>query len=324
MMRQNYGDDSKRPYVDDDWIRRQLALHKNAAGIARAHGIPRRTLTRHVTSYYQREVAKRVAELGDIHVVSPMEDEIRVSGNGTVSNDWHLPITNYKLASAMIMEAVATGTTDWLLIVGDFFNFDALSRYDEKQDNAGLRLEKAAANDLMEMLLDVFGTVYLTKGNHDIRFVGKLGYKVKFEESVRMILPNVPDKKLKRLVVTNYDYVIVDTPLGPWRCSHTNQYSKVPLSVPRELCDIHGMHNAAAHRHHHAVGRSKSDYWAVELGGLFDGSKTEYIRQYTNTFPRWTPGWMHLHDGNPYLPMIAPHPTFFTSPPGWSADRSET
>lgn len=307
-MRQHYGDDSKRPYTDDDWIRRQLAIHKHASGIAKAHGIPRRTLTRHVTAYYQRQVAERVAELQEKHVVAPLADEIRIGGNGTVSSDWHLPITDYRLASRMILDAVATGTTDWLLIVGDFFNFDALSRFDEKQDGAGLDLERAAANDLTEMLLEVFKTVYVTKGNHDIRYIGKLGYKVKFEDSVRMILPDIPDAKMKRLVVTGYDYIIVDTPIGPWRCSHTNQYSKNPLTVPRELCDIHGMHNAAAHRHHHGITRSKGGYWAVELGGLFDASRTAYLKQYTNTFPGWTPGWMHLYDGLPYLPMAAPAP----------------
>lgn len=301
------GEPSK-PYNNDDWLAEQLLLHGTTSRIAKANGIPARTLRRHIKAYHQRKQAERIVELEGRYPIAPLCPEIRIDGNGTVSSDWHLPLTSFAHVGNMIRQSVRTGTTAWLAIIGDFFNFDALSRFDEKQHNAGLGIELQAASEVLEIMLDVYDKVYITKGNHDVRFAQSIGYKLKFEDSVRLLLPDIPDVKLKRLVVTSYDYIIIDTPAGPWRASHTNQYSKIPLSVPRELCDIHGMHNAAAHRHHHGITRSKGGYWAVELGGLFDPAKTHYLKQYTNTFPGWTPGWMHLHDGLPYLPMAAPAP----------------
>jgi hypothetical protein len=235
-------------------------------------------------------------------------DELRITGNGVVSCDWHLPLTSYSNAAKLVETAVEHGTTEWLLIVGDFFNLDALSRFDGKQPSAALHIEMEQASKLLMILLDVFGTIYLTKGNHDWRLMEKLGLHDRFERFITMLMPDVPREQLERIVITKNDYAIVETPMGPWWCAHTNQYSKIPLSIPRELCDIHGMHVAAAHRHHHGITMSKGGYMAVELGGLFDASKTEYLRKYTTTFPKWTPGWMILYEGRPYLPALAPAP----------------
>jgi hypothetical protein len=302
-----------RPYQQDWWIEEQLKLHGTQKAICETHGISERTLRRAVARYKtnmesRNPAAIQIAAMEDMFPVAPMAEELVITGNGVVSSDWHLPLTSYSHAALLVQNAIDYGLTDWLAIVGDFFNLDALGRWDDKQQSAGMRFEMQAGGHLMNLLLDVFDVVYVTKGNHDERFIDRLAYKIKFEQSVRMLFPDIPDEKMQRIVVTEYDFVRIETPRGPWHCAHTRQYSKVPMAVPRELCDIYGMNVAAAHRHHHGITTSKGGHLAVELGGLFDASKTHYLKKYTNTFPVWTPGWMLLHEGQPYLPMIAPAP----------------
>jgi hypothetical protein len=301
--------DSAKPYLDPNWIAEQMSVYGNATDIARATGIPARTLRRHVKRYKEQTAARRALEMEETCPISPLLNEVRIRGRGVVSSDWHLPLTSYENVARLIEGAIARGAIDWCAIVGDYFNLDAMSRFEEKQDDAGFELEIRQASKLLRILLDVFGFVIITKGNHDWRFLGRMGFKLKFERSIRMLLPDISDEEMERIKVTSLDYVIVESEdEDDWRCAHTNQYSKIPLSVPRELCDIHRCNVAAAHRHHHGITTSKGGFLAVELGGLFDASKTAYLRSYTNTFPHWTPGWMELHEGRPYLPLLAPSP----------------
>ena len=299
-----------KPYLDDSWMAEQILRHGDSTSIGEANGIPARTIRRYLKRFRDRQAQLSILNMETQYPIAPMAEELVLTGNGVVSSDWHLPLTDYKLAARLVQTAIDHGLTDWLLIVGDYFNLDAMSRFDEKQESAGLSVELAAAGQLLELLLEVFGTIYITKGNHDWRFLGKLGFKLKFEKSIKMLLPDIPDEKMERIIVTTYDYVRIETPSGPWHCAHTSQYSKIPMSVPRELCDIYGMHVAGAHRHHHGITTSKGGYMAVELGGLFDPDKAHYLKQYTNTFPKWTPGWMLLYEGMPYLPMLSPVPPF--------------
>jgi hypothetical protein len=306
----------ERLHLQDWWVEEQLRIHGTQAAVCRIHGIPPRTFRRSVARYRKNkglmpvalDAAASMAAMEERFPVAPMAEELVITGDGVVSSDWHVPLTSFENAAKLIQSAVEHGLTDWLAIVGDFFNLDAMGRWDDKQESAGLGIEIRIAGQILELLLDVFDVIYVTKGNHDERLLDKLAYKIKFEQSIRMLLPNISDEKMRRIVVTEYDFIRIETNNGPWHCAHTRQYSKIPLSVPRELCDIYGMHVAAAHRHHHGITTSKGGFLAVELGGLFDARKTHYLKKYTNTFPRWTPGWMLLRDGFPYLPLLAPVP----------------
>jgi len=299
------------------WLAQQMSIHGTAANVARTHGLNERAVQRQVQRIVNKdawatgqrsELARMVRDMERTCPINFIMDEITVSGRGVVSSDWHLPLTDYERAARLIESADKTGCTDYLLIVGDYFNLDALSVYAPKQDDAGLVVEIERGGMLMDMLLDVFDRVVVSRGNHDERLVNTLGWKIRFEQSIKMLLPNLSDERASRMEVTALDYVFADTEHGMWMNAHTNQYSKIPLAVPRELCDIHQMHVAAGHRHHHAIGRSKAGYYAVETGGLFDGSKTAYLKKWTSTFPKWCPGWMVLHEAGPYLPELAPAP----------------
>lgn len=279
-----------------------------AADAARELGINSRQLQRRAKRIREGTAAADIEELARFRPRELM-GLIRVKGNGLCLSDIHLPITNFKVVADAVRDAQRHGCTDFVIIAGDLFNYDALSDYFPKQSDHELVDEIESGRDLLRLLLRVFKIVIVTKGNHDIRLQKSLGYRMRFEHSIRMFLPDLTEEEDARLLITGRDYAIVDTPQGEWRVCHTRQYSETPLAIPIKIADVHQQHVMGAHRHHYAVGYSRSGKMVVEMGGAFDRERTEYLEQWSTTHPLWRTGWTLLKDGMPHLPVLSPCPT---------------
>lgn len=283
---------------EEDFIDEYVLHGCNATRLAERRGEPERA------RQFQRHV-KRLSHLLPESYSSEFFDELRIEGDGIVAPDFHVPLTNYELVMRMIERSEREGLTNYIAVPGDFLNMDSLSDYDPKQSDAGLEFEVRMANKVMDCLLDVFSTVAVSAGNHDRRVTKSLGFRIRFDNAIKMICHDVPPDKLDRLKVVGNDHILIDTENGLWRACHTASYSKNPLTVPRELCDIHRCHVIGAHRHHAAIGYSKGGLMAVEGGGLFDKDKTAYLRKDTTTFPEWQNDWVELRGGFPTLPILS-------------------
>jgi hypothetical protein len=156
----------------------------------------------------------------------------------------------------------------------------------------------------MRILLGTFDDVYVALGNHDLRAVKAMGFKIRFEHAMEMLLGNLPDSMMDRLHFTGRDYLIHPSPEGEWRFCHTRQYAVSALSVPMRIADINQQHVIAAHRHHHALGRSPSGLWAGEAGMLMDDSKVSYIQRWTTTHPKMAKGFFIIKNGVPAAPLL--------------------
>jgi len=231
--------------------------------------------------------------------------EITINGGrGVIASDWHIPIVSEEWVRHLIHHARKNKATDWLLVPGDWFNFDVLSQYDPKQSDHTLVDELAISSRLMRILLGIFDEVIVCLGNHDVRFQRALGFKIRFEQSMRMCFGTLPESMLAKMRFTNLDYALVETPEGTWRGCHTNQYSKTQLVVPASIADMECQHVAAAHRHHCAFGYSPSGRWAVELGGMMNADKTMYLKRWSSNHPKWRNGYLILLDGIPLMPCF--------------------
>ena len=73
---------------------------------------------------------------------------LRITGPVAVSADWHIPLVDYVYASRFLSHCEAEGIKT-LAIAGDFFNHDALSAYDYKQESADLQTELREAENVM-------------------------------------------------------------------------------------------------------------------------------------------------------------------------------
>lgn len=297
----------RKPRLDeitDQQVADALAMAGSASAAAHLLGVPERSMRRRVAAMS----AAKIEAMSSFRP-RPLMGLVRVEGDGLVLGDVHLPITLFDVVAEAVRSAAEHGCTAFCIIAGDLFNFDALSDYFPKQGDHELDEEIAAGRRLLELLLEVFDVVVVTKGNHDLRVQKAMGFRLRFEHTLRMFLPGLPDEDSGRLLLTGRDYAIVDTPMGEWRVCHTRQYSEAPLAVPIKIADVNQQHVIGFHRHHYAVGFSRSGKMAVEGGGAFDSERTEYLEQWSTTHPRWQPGWTLLRRGRPFLPMLAPCPT---------------
>lgn len=228
----------------------------------------------------------------DAVMESPLRIDVRKAGAGAVTADWHQPRADYDLINSFLDHAVETGATNWLLVAGDWFNIDALSAFDFKDErNANLTREMYGSNETMKRVLQVFDKVYLSWGNHDARVHKSLGYKVSFAQAMRMMFADLDNELMDNVQLSNLDHVYIDTPNGPYMVCHPKNYASVPLTTARKLAGKELCHIITGHSHHTAIGHDPSgSFVCAEIGGFFDAAKTAYLQR-TTTFPKWQNGY---------------------------------
>ena len=227
----------------------------------------------------------------DVILEKPLRISVKQHGAGAITADWHLPLADYDLVNIFMDHAIDVGATNWLLVAGDWFNIDALSAFDYKQDTAALPQEIYASNETMTRLLEVFDNIYLSWGNHDARVHRALGYKVSFARAMRMMFADLDSELFKRIHLSNLDHVIIETPNGPYTVCHPKTYNSTPLTTARKLAAKEQTHIITGHSHHTAIGHDTSgSFVCAEIGGFFDATKTGYLQR-TTTFPKWQNGY---------------------------------
>jgi hypothetical protein len=281
-------------YNDPDTLYAEWARHGyNCRATARTHNVDTSTLSNRI-----KKLGFTKPHDADDH------SEIIVEGDGLSLGDMHIPVTDWMLVDKAIRDAKKYGATDWLALPGDTLNQDATSRHEGRQSDAGIKAERESAKRFFDKATKIFKRVVLSKGNHDVRFALKLDNTTSFIDSIKMFLNN------DKVEATGRDYILVDSPEGRWHLCHTRQYSRAQLTVPVELASKLHCHVIGYHRHHHAAGKSKCGrFWALEGGCTADAARTKYLKEWTTTFPEWSPGYWLLVDGKPYSPMLAPVPT---------------
>lgn len=222
----------------------------------------------------------------------PLRINVTKAGAGAITADWHHPLANYELINSFLDHAVETGATNWLVVAGDWFNIDALSSFDSKDDQrANMEQEFFGSNETMTRVLQVFKRVYLSWGNHDARVHKALGYKVSFARAMRMMFSDLENAEVRRISLSNLDHIGIDTPNGEYLVTHPKTYSSMPLSTARRLASKELCNIITGHSHHTAIGHDVSgEFVCAEIGGFFDAAKTQYLQR-TTTFPKWQNGY---------------------------------
>jgi len=236
-----------------------------------------------------------------------LDKPIEFAGNIMLTADWHIPLYDPSYVNNMLRTAKREDIKT-LCIGGDFFNFDALSQYEPKQEDAGLEGELEEGIAVMRVLLETFDQVFYLWGNHDARMHKALGFAIRFREAMKLVFGGVGSDALDKITFTNLDHMwIHGHGEDPWYVCHPRTYSRAPLSGATKLAAKTNSHVACAHSHHCAVGYAvNGKHMVAELGGLFDYHKTAYLQRST-TFPTWQQGYGWLKDG-----------TFNLTSPGWS------
>lgn len=236
------------------------------------------------------------------HTDDFLDQPIRHYGPIAVTADWHIPLVDYEYVNKFLRHADELGIKT-LAIAGDFFNHDALSAFDYKQESANLRTELREAQHIMGALVERFERIIFVWGNHDARLTKALQYKLSFSASMRLCFGELGEKALEKIQFSNLDHFWVNDAI--YVC-HPKQYAQNPLTNTRKLAAKVQASVITAHSHHAAVGYDVSGkYVCVEAGGLFDASKTEYLQRST-TFPNWRQGYAFIGEDG-HISMHTPH-----------------
>lgn len=222
------------------------------------------------------------------------------TGNVMVTADYHIPLHDSDMINTMI-NCARKNDIKSLIIAGDFWNMDSFSSYLPHQPEASWEIERYEGNYIMKTLLKTFDEVDFIWGNHDFRLSRVTGFKHSFQDCMKWALNALTEEEMSKVRFSDLDYMFYNCEVTgrTFRVCHPQNFSKVPLTVPRNLAVKYGTGIISAHSHHCSMGAAANGKDLImEAGGFFDKERTEYIQR-TTSHHEWVQGFIMFKDGKP-------------------------
>lgn len=222
---------------------------------------------------------------GDLKL--PMDDYI-------ITCDYHSPYYSIVWHNRSLAIAERFGIKK-LIVIGDLVEL-GFAAYFYSDNKPKIEDEAGENKRLIGSMLDHFEQIYLVKGNHENR----LGRNTDGIIKVQNLLEEwVGPEYGKRFTFSLYDKLTIG---NEWLCVHPKSYSQKAGIASRALCSKYMMNILNTHGHHVGWNYDPSGkFLAVDLGGMFDSEKVEYINFKTTTHPVWNSGFGMLRNGHFYL-----------------------
>lgn len=206
-----------------------------------------------------------------------------------VTTDWHVPGES-KIWYRRLLSYIKEHKIKTLIVGGDFWNFDTLSRFVIKDRKWSLAQEIDRGLEILYTLTELCN-VYLTRGNHDRRIVESFDGELSFAEWMNSFdIPN--------LHVTNDDYLHLISNKVTWRICHPDAYSRIKGNSVSKIAHARQENTILGHSHYHSVSSDSSGkYVCVDSGCMCEGPLFEYKNAATNPLPEWENCFLHIKDG---------------------------
>lgn len=206
-----------------------------------------------------------------------------------VCSDWHVPgesqIWYHKLLNYLKNNLIKT-----VIIGGDFWNFDAISRWFIKDKSFTMSEEIDKGLDILYTLTRE-ANVYLLCGNHDLRISHSLGGAMSFKEWMDSF-------SINNLTVTNYDYLYLHSKGEKYRICHPDMYSKIKGSQVTKIAQARQEHVMMGHQHFLSLSTEPTGkYLALDLGCMCKKDAFFYKTASTSALPEWENGFVHVKNG---------------------------
>lgn len=246
------------------------------------------------------------------------EDFAIVGGDVMVSSDLEIPDQDVGTLRLMTAVAMQFGIKTWV-IAGDFLAFDqrgltpwgdpyrqtAAQRrhYREMTAYRSIRMGR----DVIREAFKWFDSVFYLMGNHDLRLAKYAPFDM---------LDMLEEMQGEHdLTVSDYNYVYVRSPRGPWLIPHPLKgTSKVPASMTRGLYAVEKLpdvlrkeygntkpHIMSTHTHIYSVTTSDDDMrMLIEIGCHRDGKRTKYKQLAKTKHRPWHRAFGMIRNGYGY------------------------
>lgn len=235
--------------------------------------------------------------VGTPPTVTVFDEAWELTGPAVIVGDVHCPLTDWDLLEE-VCKTAKRFKIDKLIIAGDMFDGDAFSTHDAIVPRVSFDTECDAAEYAIDRMLRVFTKIYAFLGNHDERFLKRLGGALGTGRAAETFLSWIRGDREGRVEWSTYAYCTLKTPAGPYLVCHPNQYRQVRGSTAAEIALIEQKHCITHHEHHLAKTVDKSGrYVAIANGTLADPDKMAYVARYKNTRPRMVKGYTVIDKG---------------------------
>ena len=229
------------------------------------------------------------------------DTHFRLTGDHLIISDTHCPLVDI----AFVQTAIKTAHKEKvgkLLVAGDFWDCCALSTF-PKLFPIPWSEEKKSGGALLDLLSKEFDKVYLITGNHEMRYLLRLGIPQDTD-----LLNNGINTDLWELAASRLDQKYQDrvefsiypkAEIDEWFITHPKNFRIVPGSTGRTLSQIEWKKNVLiGHAHMTAISQNPSgNGWIVDLGTMFDPVHCDYKNLQETTHPKWTESFGILRDG---------------------------
>src|SRR3970040_1665312 len=216
-----------------------------------------------------------------------------------VCSDMHIPYVDIDLVRKMCRIGSKMQAKDGILDV-DTFNQDMFSHFirylDPNREETSWPFELEAVSEVLKMVLATFKNVWVTRGNHDERILRLLMGKV----GLKHIFKWVPGDVDKLIRISEYPYCYLTSGQRSYRITHPKSYSKIPTRVSSWLANKWECSVMSAHGHRQGWVFSDAGHASIDIGGMFDPKKIEYINMSDTTHGKWNPGFFVVRNGFPY------------------------
>lgn len=210
-----------------------------------------------------------------------------------VASDFHVPGESERAVQALIEYAIKHKIKH-LIIGGDFWHQDAVSKWELKDPGMSLPLEIERGLKLIHRLTK-YMNLYFVRGNHDIRLCRSINYALSFSDWMKSITGG---KFNKTVFVTNFDYMYLQSDNVKFRICHPDIYSRIKGSQVSMLAHDLQEHVMMGHQHFFSMSTNKTGkYICIDLGCMCDTKKFLYKNASTSKCPEWENAFIHVKGG---------------------------
>jgi len=217
------------------------------------------------------------------------KEDVLPPGNYMISCDYHAPYFSEVWVNRLLKTAHKFKIKK-NIIIGDLFDMNfAKHWYSDEPSSLDAELKQ---NKPLMKALGYFDENYLVQGNHESRIGRLTDAKIQARHLFILMGGETWQKKFK---YSEYDKVGMG---NKWLLVHPKSYSQVSPQVARRLAEKY--HKNIINSHGHLVGSGydrSGKYLTVDLGGMFDTQKVEYINKHTTTHPVWGNGFGMMLNG---------------------------
>jgi predicted phosphodiesterase len=199
-----------------------------------------------------------------------------------VLSDLHVPFWDHAYLDYALTQAKEQEATQ-IAILGDVFDFDAISQWPQDHKTFTVESELASAGLLLRYLADRY-PLYICSGNHDERVGKKLNSPMTLRRIIAAALDGVTTAH--KITVTDYDYMFYPG----FVLGHLSNYSKVPGKIAAEIAAKYQRHAIVGHDHIHGADWSGT-HFGISIGCMADTKAFWYKERRLQTMPDFVNGF---------------------------------